>query len=294
MNRKIIVGIVILLLGTMTTLDAQINSEVKIRPVSKPLESEVVSATYTPRDSPYDQINLKERRVLRYDHIREADVMWQKRIWQVIDVREKMNLSFAFPERPLVTVMLENIKAGKMKAYSAIDDKFTTEMSYDEIEDRMSLVDTFRTYNPDTYEETLIVARNDFDPTTVKRFRVKEDWFFDEETSTMKVRILGIAPLREELDDYGNVRYEIPMFWVYYPDCREPLAREAAYNPMNDVHAMSWEDLFEMRYFSSHIVKASNPYDRRIEDYKEGTDMVYEAQKIKDQIRAFESDLWSY
>lgn len=296
MSKSGIALLSIILLYTINVSTLQAQAESKIKPVSQPTEAELVaSTTYeTPRDSPYDKISLKERRVLRYDHIREADVMWQKRLWQIIDVREKMNLPFAYPARPLVTVMLDNIKEGKIKAYSAMDDKFTTEMSYDEILARMNLRDTVRKYDPDTYEETIIVVQNDFNPETVKRFRVKEDWFFDEETSTMRVRILGIAPLMEELDDYGNVRFEYPMFWIYYPHCREPLAREAAFNPMNDVHVMSWEDLFEMRYFSSHIVKESNPYDRRIKDYKEGTQMVYESQRIKDQMKAFEHDLWSY
>lgn len=294
MNRIFIAFLVGTLLFTFNTLEAQIKSEVSIEPVPKPLESELVATTYTPRDSPYDQINLKERRVLRYDHIREADVMWQKRLWQIIDVREKMNLPFAFPERPLISIFLENIASNEMKAYSAMDDKFTTPITYEDIMDRLNLVDTIIKFDPDTYEETVMVVENDFNPETVKRFRVKEDWFFDTETSTMKVRIIGIAPLMEEIDNYGNVRFEIPMFWIYYPDSRQALAREAAFNPMNDVQQMSWEDLFEMRYFASHIVKESNAYNRRIKDYKEGVNMVYESQKIKDGIRAFESDLWSY
>ena len=293
MSKKVIALFAWIILFTISTVNAQ-NS--KIKPIAKLTEAEfVASTTYkAPRDSPYDQINLKERRVLRYDHIREADVMWQKRIWQIIDVREKMNLSFAYPGRPLISIMLENIEANNIKAYSAMDDKFTTPMSYDDIKDRLNLLDTIITHNPDTYEEIIKVVRNDFDPASVKRYRVKEDWFFDEETSTMKVRILGIAPLMEDIDAYGNVRFEIPMFWIYYPHCRETFAREAAFNSRNDIHAMSWEDLFEMRYFTSHIVKESNPYDRRIKDYKEGTEMVYESQKIKDGIRAFEHDLWSY
>lgn len=291
---RIVITLLVGILLTFNTLEAQVKSEVSITPVPKPLESELVATTYTPRDSPYDQINLKERRILRYDHIREADVMWQKRLWQIIDVREKMNIPFAYPARPLISIMLDNIASNNMKAYSAIDDKFTTPMNYEEIMARLNLVDTIIKFDPDTYEETVMVVENDFDPASVKRFRVKEDWFFDTETSTMKVRIMGIAPLMEDLDEFGNVRYEYPMFWIYYPDSRQTLAREAAFNPMNDVQQMSWEDLFEMRYFSSHIVKESNPYDRRIKDYKDGVNMVYESQKIKDRIRGFESDLWSY
>ena len=36
-----------------------------------------------------------DKRLLPYDHVREADIFWEKRIWRVIDIREKMNLPFA-------------------------------------------------------------------------------------------------------------------------------------------------------------------------------------------------------
>lgn len=43
---------------------------------------------------------VKDQRILDYQPIREADIVWDKRIWRVIDVREKMNLPFVYPVRP--------------------------------------------------------------------------------------------------------------------------------------------------------------------------------------------------
>ena len=48
----------------------------------------------TPLDGFYKKENVKTKQVFKYDHVREADVFWEKRIWRVIDVREKMNLPF--------------------------------------------------------------------------------------------------------------------------------------------------------------------------------------------------------
>jgi hypothetical protein len=51
-------------------------------------------------------------------------------------------------------------------------------------------------------------------------------WYFDKEASIMKVRILGISPLQEEFDeDTGILKYEIPLFWMYYPESREYLGQ---------------------------------------------------------------------
>ncbi len=249
-------------------------------------------------DKPLDDIVEKrltfEKRVLPYDHVREADIFWEKRIWRVIDVREKMNLAFAYPERPFFTILMEAAEAGEITVYSTEDDKFSIPLTPDEVASMGASVDTIATVDPETYEETFQVVRNEVDPTDVKRYRLKEIWFFDEETSTMQVRILGIAPLIEEFDDNGNFRYERPMFWVYYPEAREVLARERVFNIANDSSPMSYEDLFEMRFFASYIYKESNVFDRRLEDYLSGTDLLMESERIRQEIFNFEHDLWSY
>ena len=249
-------------------------------------------------DKPLDDIVEKrltfEKRVLPYDHLREADIFWEKRIWRVLDVREKMNLAFAYPERPFFTILMEAAEAGEITVFSTEDDKFSIPLTPDEVASMGASVDTIATVDPETYEETFQVVRNEVNPSDVKRFRLKEIWFFDEETSTMQVRILGIAPLIEEFDDNGNFKYERPMFWVYYPEAREVLARERVFNIANDSSPMSYEDLFEMRFFSSYIYKEYNVFDRRLEDYLSGADLLMESEKIRQEIFNFEHDLWSY
>jgi len=49
-----------------------------------------------------------------------------------------------------------------------------------------------------------------------------------------------------------------------------------------------------MRYFSSYISQESNVYDRKVEDYLSGVDMLLEAEKIRMEIFNFEHDLWEY
>src|SRR5205814_2365485 len=119
---------------------------------------------------------------------------------------------------------------------------------------------------------------------------VKEDWFFDEETSTMQVRIMAIAPLY--YDD--EIQQDIPIFWAYYPTLRNTLVKHEVFNARNDAVRLTWDDLFEMRLFSSYIYKESNVFDRRIQDYATGIDALRESDKIKDDIFNFEHDLWSY
>ena len=248
----------------------------------------------TPLDGVYERTTIKEKRILPYDHIREADVFWEKRIWRVIDVREKINKPFTYPEAPFIQILMNAAQNGEITLYSVLDDKFKNPLTIDEASSIGASVDTIITFDPETFKEEEKIVRNELNWEDVKRYRIKEIWFFDEETSTMQVRILGIAPLREVYDDNDNFRYEQPLFWAYYPELRKVLAREPAFNPFNDAVRMSWEDIFEMRYFSSYIFKESNVYDRRIQDYKTNIDILLEAEKIKESIFEFEHDLWSY
>jgi gliding motility associated protien GldN len=250
-------------------------------------------------NQPIDDITEKrlttEKRVLPYDHVREADIFWEKRVWRVIDTREKMNLPFRYPERYFIDILLDAAKNGEITLYNPIDDKFTSPLTEEEVATIGASVDTIPKIDLETYEEILTVVVNELNPEDIKRFRVKEVWFFDQETSTMQVRILGIAPLKDETDDNGNFQYERVLFWVYYPQARQALARERAFNiGGNDASPVSWEDIFEMRFFSSYIYKESNVFNRRVEDYMSGIDILLEADKIKQEIFNFEQDLWSY
>ena len=110
----------------------------------------------------------------------------------------------------------------------------------------------------------------------------------------MRVRILGIAPIKDVLNEDGSFAYEEAMFWVYYPHARELLGSEKAFNPGNGASPLSWEDMLEFRYFSSYIYKKENEFNERLKDYLTGIDILYEGEKIRNEIFNKEQDLWSY
>ena len=66
------------------------------------------------------------------------------------------------------------------------------------------------------------------------------------------------------------------------------------YNDQNDAQWMSFDDLFQKRQFNSTIYKQSNTFDRTIDTYKSGIDALYESQKITEEFRNFEHDLWHF
>lgn len=254
--------------------------------------------TSAPRlDGIYKRELLGTREVIPYDNIREADVFWEKRIWRNIDFREKINLPFTWPVDPFVQVVYDAVATGELKAYSPLYDDFRegTEIPPDQIINKYNRTDTLLIMDDITYEEKTIYVENIFDYKTVQKIQIKEDWVFDEETSTMVVRIIGLTMIRDRLDlTTGEVLGQEPMFWIYYPDLRNIIIRHEVFNEKNSARTLTFEDIFEMRLFNSYIVKEDNVYDRLIENYATGIDQVLESEKIKQVIFDYEHNLWEF
>ena len=254
-------------------------------------------ASPSKRDGAYDKDLIKTREVIPYDHIREADVFWEKRVWRVIDFNEKMNLPFKYPVDPFMNVVYNAVVNGELTAFSPLFDDFRDSSAFtiEDVNRKFNRVDTIYTYNEETYQEEMKVVTSTFDYQTVNKIELKEDWIFDEETSTMVVRIIGVAPIRDRIDvNTGEPIGSEVMFWVYYPDLRPILIRHELFNEKNSARTLTYEDVFEMRLFSSYIVKEDNVYDRFIENYATGVDQVLESDRIKNEIFEYEHNLWEY
>ena len=208
---------------------------------------------------------LQEQRFLAYEPIREADILWSKRIWRVIDVREKMNIGFMYPNRPFFKILLDGIQNGDIAIFDT--DEFKKKVTGEDLDKMLHSVDTQSVWDAETYQEEVRIIKNDLDYTNIKTFRVKEIWYFDKESSRLNCRILGIAPIQEKKNaETGEVEYSLPMFWIYYPEARKYLTKEMVFNDRNDSAPGSWADLFDSRFFSSYIFKQSNVQDMRLPD----------------------------
>lgn len=243
----------------------------------------------TPLNDIVSRRMLTERPVLKYPPIREADIFWEKRISRLIDVRQKQNLAFMYPAAPFFEILKAGAETGEVKLYS--DAQFETELS--SLEGIFFEIDTIHTLDDD-YVENISVVKNEVGFEQIQKFRLTELWYFDEASSSMRVQIIGIAPIKTRLDDLGNALYDQPLFWIHFPSARSYLATQLVANDFNDAAMISWDDLFQMRQFASHITKQSNIRDNRLQDMYTGTHLLQESEKVKQELQNFEHDLWSY
>ena len=256
-------------------------------------------------DGAYVKETNLTKRVVPYPHLREADVMYKRRIWQEIDLRQKFNHTFYFPLDPiqdrknLFDVIREALLVeGSLVAYSAgplgEDDEFTFPLSADSIRTILNPVTLVKQY--DDFGEVIgtVQQSNELSSDKITRYRIKEDWIWDRQRSERYVRILGIAPMMEDFDIDGNSVGFRPLFWLYYPECRYVFANSEVYNMFNDAQRRTYEDLFQKRYFSSYIVKEDNAFNRQIVSYARGLDALAESERIQQELFNIEHDIWNY
>ncbi len=257
-------------------------------------------------DGVYVREHNPTRQVIPYAFLREADVLWAKRVWEVIDLKQKINLPLKFPReddtkdrKSMIEVLMDAIEEGSLTAYTTIDDEFTTPMTLEEFKKIGGAgFDTIQITEPDPpYITRDSAVTRTFSRDKIVAYRLKEDWFFDKQRSVMECRIIGIAPLMLDEDDQGNIREGAilrPIFWVYYPEARKQLVNTEAFNRENDTERRTFDDLFQKRMFNSYIIKESNVFNRKIDEYKTGMDALIESEKIKEQIVNLEHDMWEY
>jgi len=251
-------------------------------------------------DGVYIKQHATSRRVIPYTHLREADVMWSKRVWRILDMREKINHPLYFPifeindRKSMIQVTRSVAEEGVVTAFSPFDDEFKLPLSVTEIESIGVTETTVEIEDPETFEITEKTIKNDFNPANVKRYRLKEDYFFDKRKSELDVRTIGLCPVLEKYDENAEYKGDSDMFWIYYPEIRMVYANAEVYNTSNDSERRTIEDIFWSRQFATFIYKENNVYDRLISEYKEGLDALLEGQRIHEEIRDWEQDLWEY
>lgn len=253
------------------------------------------------RDGVYDRVQHINAPLLP-QNVRENDLMYKKRIWREIDIREKQNMAFRYPGDDytgggqFIEIILDAVSKGKIKAYSNMDDRFTTALTKEQIIDMLvGQPDTTWVTDPETQQEKMVIKRREFNPDVVTKYRLKEDWYIDRNIGRMQRQIIGIAPFKDIYNDDGSFRASQAVFWLYYPEITSMLAQYEVFNPDNDVARMTWYEFFEGRYFASRIIKASNPFDYSFKEKgMSNLEALYEGQKATEMLFNKEHDMWVY
>ncbi|MBE0423046.1 MAG: gliding motility protein GldN [Lutibacter sp.] len=251
---------------------------------------------------------------LVYGYVDDRDILWSKVVWEYIDLNERINMPFYYPvdtmnvsldRRSLFDTLLKGIKNGDItEIYD--DSYFTAKMTKAEINSKLFRIDTTDAgfdemnagnQNIDEYIDKINLTSQD-----IEGFKIKGLWYFDKRQGELKYRLIALAPIAPDVQTMGREEIaggteELALFWVYFPDAREVLHKAKVFNQKNSAYPISYDHLLNARRFSSIIYKEENIYgDRDVDQYVKGNALfqVLESNKIKDDIRNKELNMWNY
>ncbi len=294
--KKVILIIALLMLGN------QVNAQFNILNAKDPSE--------IGRKSP-EQVKMDHSLPLPYPYTDDRDILWGKQVWERIDLDERFNLPLYYPTdtlsampnvRSLFDALMSGIKSGKItKVYA--DSYFTEKLNMDDLKERMTAIDTTDAgkdqFNDEGHVDEQFINIYHVNSETIEEFHVRGIWYFDARYGELKYRVLGLAPVA--FDPKGMAAGMTPdlveVFWVFYPDARLTLHEYYAFNPRNTVKPMDYDHLMNARRFSGVIYKEDNVYgDREIKEYIHDNALrqLLESQRIKEEIRSYEEDMWNY
>ena len=260
----------------------------------------------------YERTTIPEKiRPVPYTFVRQADVLWSKIIWRVVDLRQKINFPLYYPttemrDRKSITQALYYAILNKeIYAYdptpglTSPGDEFIKRMTLEEVKNNVCTpAQDIQQTDMRTGQIRTVHIEGEPRWREVKQLIIKEEWFFDSKRSLLEVRVLGLCPVIEffELGGEGGQLRRTPAFWVYYPEARTVLTHTAVFNNKNDAQATSFDDLVFKRRFDSYIIRETNEYNNRsISDYKKGgIPNMLESERIHYDIFNTEHDLWEF
>lgn len=260
-------------------------------------------------DGLYKKEHIANKKFIPYKNVREADVLWMKTVWRIVDLREKQNLPLYYPTEPiderrsLMQVIYDAAKINDIDLYvaSGSSDEFAQRLKFEDFADKLGATAAYDTIMEDINTgqmKSVHVDASEGSLDEIQKFLIKEVWYFDRRYSYMDCRIIGLCPIREYKKGEGEGARTVQtlLCWVYFPQLRPILSKQEVYNTRNDAQRESLDDIFHKRHFSSYIFRESNVYNNRsIVDYASGrVDTRLESERIKEVIMLKEHDMWEF
>ncbi len=259
------------------------------------------------------QLALDNDKPLEYGYVDDRDILFSKMTWEKVVLDERVNFPLYFPvdtnnigkeRRSLYHTLIKAVKNGTIKnVYN--DEYFNVKRTMKEIQDITTKVDTldigYDQLNADGYVDPEYITTTNIEAFHISAYLIKGLWYFDKRHGELKYRILGIAPAAPDVNflDSEDESLKTPnaLFWVFYPEVRDILHEAKAFNRKNSAMPLTFDHLLNSRRFNGYMYKEENVYgDREIKEYVADNALMQllESDRIKDKIRNFEQDMWSY
>jgi gliding motility associated protien GldN len=249
--------------------------------------------------------------------IHDTDVMYKRRVWRRMDLREKQNKPFFARNNEITKIIIDAVKAGELTPYANdstlrryTKEEFLEQLKFPdqaggltEEEKALGFTDDDGWgggggWGDETEEEEAAPTDEYFFPNQVTILEFMEDIIFDKKRSRLYYDVQSITMvLPAELFETGLIRkvasfkYKdlVPIFKKYEKEAKW-------FNPQNSREHKDFADAIDLRLFHARLTKVENPDDNYIVDiYNKSTAQGIMASKwLENEIIEYEHDLWEF
>ncbi len=240
--------------------------------------------------------------------VHTSDVMYKKTVTRAIDLREKQNLPLFARNRELTALLIDAVNKGTIKAYE--NDSLQKQLTIDEFSKRLLSPaaaaipeDTSLLYleHGDDWRKIVEAMQDEkYMARDLYQLELKEEVLFDKQRSRMMYDIQTLTvyiPADHPMNQTG-IQKTLGSF--SYKELVENLFRDNPkalwFNVQNDREHKNLADAFELRLFSSYIIKISNPNDAYLTDIYGGDPQkgMMASTWAAHELMEYEHNLWEF
>ena len=245
-------------------------------------------------------VKLTERAKAQYPDIAVSeDVDWRRDIYRSLNLELEDNATLYYPVEPmgekvnLFTLLFRHVLSGDITAYKYNLDGYESFTEENKMEPK-TMLENYLIY----YEEKngeLVVGNSDVPSAEVLSYYIKESHYYDQRKGTYGKHITAICPVLHRTGDFSAEVTKYPMFWVNYNDIKPFLAQNRIMaSSLNNVAQTTFDDFFARGLYKGDIYKTVNAKNLAISQYcKDSTEIKKEQEKIEQQLKDFENNLWN-
>jgi hypothetical protein len=258
--------------------------------------------------------------------IHEDDIMYKKRVWRRMDLREKQNKPFFSSNNEITKHIVNAAKAGILPIYKgdSMVNRMTKEEFLEKLEDP-SLKDMNMGGADDGWgdsggddwgsddgwgdsadagaadkgeDATTTEISTQFTVRQMSTLEIVEDMIFDKQRSVLVWDIQAVKIIIPASNFTSGVERTVGVFkYLDLVDLfRSNPEQMIWFNPQNSAEHKNLADAFALRLFNARIVKVANPDDNMIIDtYSESPKQgIMASQWLEYELMEKEHELWSY
>jgi gliding motility associated protien GldN len=240
--------------------------------------------------------------------------MYKKTLIRMLDLREKQNQPIFSKGKEITRIIMDAVNEEKLTPYASDSlelGKIYTKAEFIErtiipsdvapqTEEEKAFQEANQTAADNPFggpAETVTTGPAYFNPEELYQMEIKEDYIFDRQRSRM---YYDMQCFTIKIPAEKNIKgIEIPIATFKYKELVDVFRNDPRaiwFNSQNDSEHRNLADAFDLRLFSSYLIKVSNPRDQYLSDIYTGSakQAILAAQWKANELMEYEHNLWEF